>query len=134
MKSNTKTLVVLTLVSVLGAGVAVASGKTNAYNLPDEVKSSSVQIKQGTPEDPASLMKLAGVSQQQAEAAALKVQPGQVLKAKLDNEDGYLVWQIDIQHGKRATEFAVDAGNGKVVAAEAEKNDDHDSEKRNERS
>ena len=134
MKSNTKTLVVLTLVSVLGAGVAVASGKTNAYNLPDEVKSSSVQVKQGTPDDPASLMKLARVSQQQAEAAALKVQPGQVLKAKLDNEDGYLVWQIDIQHGKRATEFAVDAGNGKVVAAEAEENDDHDSKEHNERS
>jgi len=51
--------------------------------------------------------------------------PGQVVKAKLDDEDGYLVWQIDVKHAKGTTEIAVDAGNAKVLAAEAEEDDDN---------
>lgn len=128
MTRTAKTLTVIALISALGAGagVAAASGKANAYNLPNEVKSSSIQVKENAREEQASFLKLAKITQQQAEAAALKVQPGKVVKAKLDDEDGYLVWQIDIKHGKGTTEFAVDPGNGQVLAAEAEDDDDHE--------
>lgn len=132
MKRNAKTLTAVTLVASLAAGTAFATG---ALKLPDEVKSSSIKLPRAV-ESQAEFAKHAKVSQQQAEAAALAVQPGQVVKAKLDDEEGYLVWQIDVKHDRGTTEIAVDAGNSKVLAAEAEEDDDHgrDHEGRNERS
>ena len=133
MKRNTKILAAVTLVASLAAGTAFATG---AIKLPDEVKSSSIKLPRGV-ESQAEFAKHAKISQQQAEAAALAVQPGQVVKAKLDNENGYLVWQIDVKHGRGTTEIAVDAGNSKVLAAEAEEDDDHhgrNHEDRNKRS
>lgn len=132
MKRNAKILTAVTLVASLAAGTAFATG---ALKLPDEVKSSSIKLPRAV-ESQAEFAKHAKVSQQQAEAAALAVQPGQVVKAKLDDEEGYLVWQIDVKHDRGTTEIAVDAGNSKVLAAEAEEDDDHgrDHEGRNERS
>lgn len=121
MKRTVKILAAVTLVSALAAGTAFATG---AIKLPDEVKSSSVKLPRGV-ESQAEFAKHARVTQQEAEAAALAVMPGQVVKAKLDDEDGYLVWQIDVKHAKGVTEIAVDAGNAKALAAEAEENDDH---------
>ena len=131
MKGNLKVLSAVTLVASLVAGTALATG---AIKLPDEVKSSSIKLPRGV-ESQAEFATHAKISQQQAEAAALAVQPGQVVKAKLDDEDGYLVWQVDVKHGRGTTEIAVDAGNGKTLAAEAEEDDDHghDHEDRNER-
>lgn len=127
MKRNTKILAAVTLVASLAAGTAFATG---AIKLPDEAKSSSIKLPRGV-ESQAEFAKHAKVSQQQAEAAALAVQPGQVVKAKLDDEDGYLVWQIDVKHDKGTTEIAVDAGNSKVLAAEAEAEEDDDHHGRN---
>lgn len=131
MTRNAKILTAIALVTTLAAGTAFAAG---ALNLPNEVKSSSIKLPRGA-ESQAEFARHAGISQQQAEAAALAVQPGQVVKAKLDDEDGYLVWQIDVKHDRGTTEIAVDAGNGTALAAEAEEDDDHgrDREDRNER-
>jgi hypothetical protein len=137
MKGNTMTrnaniLTAVTLVTSLAVGSAFATG---VVKLPDEVKSSSIKLPRGA-ESQAQFAQYAKISQQQAEAAALAVQPGQVVKSKLDDEDGYLVWQVDVKHTHGTTEIAVDAGNGQALAAEKEENDDHgrDREDRNERS
>lgn len=122
MKRTAKILSAVTIVSALAAGTAFATG---AIPLPDEVKSSSIKLPRGV-ETQAEFAKHAKVARQEAEAAALAVQPGQVVKAKLDDEDGYLVWQIDVKHAKGTTEIAVDAGNGKALAAEVEEDDDRD--------
>ena len=122
MKRTVKILSAVTLVTALAGGTAFATG---AIKLPDEVKTSSVKLPRGV-ESQAQFAKYAKVTQQQAEAAALAVQPGQVVKSKLDDEDGYLVWQIDVKHAKGVTEIAVDAGNGKALAAEHEDDDDED--------
>ena len=122
MQRTAKILSVLTLLSAIGTGAAIASGKAGTTKLPDEVKSASIKVPEDT-ETQADFAKLARVTQQEAEAAALAVQPGQVVQAKLDDEDGYLVWQIDVKHAKGTTEIAVDAGNSKVLAAEAEEDD-----------
>lgn len=127
MQRTVKILSALTLVTALGAGAAIASGKAGNNKLPDEVKSASIKVPENT-ESQSEFVKLARVTQQQAEAAALTVQPGQVIQAKLDDEDGYLVWQIDVKHDKGTTEIAVDAGNRKVLAAEAEENDGNEHE------
>jgi uncharacterized membrane protein YkoI len=131
MKPTAKILTAVTMVAALAAGTAFATG---AIQLPDEIKSSSIKLPRGV-ESQAEFAKHAKVTQQEAEAAALAVMPGQVVKAKLDDEDGYLVWQIDVKHAKGTTEFAVDAGNAKVLAAEAEEDDDneHEHEGRGER-
>ena len=125
MQRTAKILSALIIVTALGAGAAIASSKSG-YQLPDEVKSSSIKVPEDT-ETQADFAKLARVSQQEAEAAALAVQPGQVVQAKLDDEEGYLVWQIDVKHDKGTTGIAVDAGNSKVLAAEAEEdNGEHE--------
>lgn len=121
MKRTAKILTAVTLVSALAAGTAFATG---AIKLPDEVKSSSIKLPRGV-ESQAEFAKHAKITQQEAEAAALAVMPGQVVKAKLDDEDGYLVWQIDVKHAKGVTEVAVDAGNAKPLAMEVEDDDDH---------
>ena len=120
MKRNARILTAVTLVASLAAGTAFATG---ALNLPDEVKSASIKLPRGAASQ-AEFARHAKVSRQQAEAAALAVQPGQVVKAKLDDEEGYLVWQIDVKHPRGTTEIAVDAGNSKVLAAEDEEDDD----------
>lgn len=122
MQRTVKILTAVTFVSALAAGTAFATG---AIKLPDEVKTSSIKLPRGV-ESQAGFAQHAKVTQQEAEAAALAVQPGQVVKAELDDEDGYLVWQVDVKHAKGVTEIAVDAGNGKALAAEAEENDDHE--------
>lgn len=127
MQRTAKILSALTLVTALGAGAALAASKAGGYELPDEVKSASIKVPEDT-ETQADFAKLARVTQQEAEAAALAVQPGQVVQARLDDEDGYLVWQIDVKHDKGTTEIAVDAGNSTVLAAEAEENDGHEDE------
>lgn len=131
MKPTAKILTAATMAAALAAGTAFATG---AIKLPDEVKSSSIKLPRGV-ESQVEFAKHAKVTQQEAEAAALAVMPGQVVKAKLDDEDGYLVWQIDVKHAKGTTEIAVDAGNAKVLAAEAEEDDDnaHEHEGRGER-
>jgi hypothetical protein len=132
MARNVKILTAFTLAISLGVGTAFATG---ALKLPDEVKSSSVKLPRGA-ESQAEFAQYAKVGQQQAEAAALAAQPGQVIKARLDDEDGYLVWQIDVKHDRGTTEIAVDAGNGKALATEKEDDDDrgYDREDRSERS
>ena len=125
MKRNAKILTAFTLVAALGTGAALAAGKAASYNLPEEVKSASIKVPEDT-ETQADFAKLARISQQEAEAAAIAVQPGKVVKAKLDDEDGYLVWEINVKHAKGTTEFAVDAGNAKVLAADADEGGDHE--------
>lgn len=132
MKRTAKILSAVSFVAALGAGAAVAANP-GLLNLPDEVKKSSIKVPENT-ETQAEFAKLATVTQKQAVDAALAVMPGKVVKAKLDDEDGYLVWQIDVAHAKGTTEIAVDAGNGAVLAAEAEEDDDHGTDRHEDRS
>lgn len=121
MTRTPRMITVVLLIAALGTGAAFATG---TVSFPDEVKSSSVRLPRGVKK--ADLAGHAKIDQAQAEAAALAALPGQIVKAKLDNEDGYLVWQIDVKHAKGVTEVAVDAGNGKVLAMENEEDYDHE--------
>ncbi len=120
MKPIVKIISAFTLVSVLGAGAALATG---AIQLPSEVRSASIRVPEGT-ETQAEFARHARIDRAQAEAAALAAVPGEAVRAKLDDEDGYLVWQVDVRTSRGLMEVMVDAGNGKVLAAEAEDDDD----------
>ncbi|MGC8791687.1 MAG: PepSY domain-containing protein, partial [Desulfurella sp.] len=84
---NTKKLAALALGGLLfatsAAGIATASSQLNG----------SIKI---TQDNEANYANLASVNIDQAVASALKAQPGQVIKAGLENEDGYLVWGVEI--------------------------------------
>jgi uncharacterized membrane protein YkoI len=65
-------------------------------------------------QESAKLQALAKVTPQQAQQAAEAAQGGQASGVKLENEDGNLVYAVEI--GKQ--EVKVDAGNGKVLYTE----------------
>ncbi len=126
MKTSRK-LMMAALITTLGAGGAMAGAQVLNGQFPDEVKTSSIKLPRGTPEDQASLLKLSKISQTEAESAALAAAPGgTVRKAKLDDENDHLVWKIDVAHNGQMIELAVDPGNGQILAAEAEEDGDHD--------
>jgi len=66
--------------------------------------------------EPADLGKLATVTVDQASAAAVAVNPGATaVKVELDNENGYLVYSVELSNG---ADVKVDAGTGKVLCTE----------------
>lgn len=92
-----------------------------------EVSQGSLAVPAGA-HDQASLAKLARVDRTRAEAAALAAHPGQIQQSRLENEEGFLVWQIDVRDANAATEVSIDAGDGTVLAVEREDADDDASE------
>ncbi|BAL80272.1 PepSY domain-containing protein [Caldisericum exile] len=63
---------------------------------------------------------LAKISQSDAEKAALAKVPGTVIKTTLDNENGYLVYAVEVKDAQgKVFDVKVDAGNGTVLATEA---------------
>jgi len=68
----------------------------------------------------ANLKSLAKINKEQAEAAALELVEGKIEKVKLENEDGYLVYNVTVKFKGDKFEILVDAGSGKAVAVEEE--------------
>jgi uncharacterized membrane protein YkoI len=59
---------------------------------------------------------LAKISLQEAIAIAMKQTSGNVAEAALEQEDGFLVYEVEIQpSGSRKKEFLIDAGNGNIL-------------------
>lgn len=81
-----------------------------------------------TQDNEANYANLASVTLDQAVAQALKAQPGKVIKAGLENENGYLVWGIEVASNNQIHEVKIDAKNAKILKIE---NDKPDSNKEN---
>ncbi len=72
-------------------------------------------------DEAAVLQTKATITGAQAEAAALAANPGTtVVKTELDNENGVLVYSVELSNGM---DVKVDAGNGKVLHTEQAGND-----------
>lgn len=68
----------------------------------------------------AALATLATLSQADAEAAALAAVPGTVGKAELDNENGFVIWSIEVTDAAGTVQdVKIDAGSGAVLGTEA---------------
>jgi uncharacterized membrane protein YkoI len=68
-------------------------------------------------QEKATLEKLATVTPQQAEQAAVAAVPGTVSATDLGNEDGFVVYSVDIKSADGSvTEVKIDAGNAAVLA------------------
>lgn len=79
--------------------------------------------------DEAGYGEMAKVSLDEAVKAALQSVPGKVLKVELEDEDGYLVYGVEITKADRQiADVKIDAGNGKLLKIDNDRNDGGDRE------
>ena len=71
-----------------------------------------------------SLKKLARITPEQAQSAALAQVPGTATKVELENEDGNVVYGVEIKTAKGESDVKVDAGDGRVLHIEKDGEDD----------
>lgn len=102
-----------------GSEAAETPGKENESE--QESAASEAAEDKGEKAESAQLASLAKVDQAQAEQAALAKVPGTATAAELGNENGNVVWEIDVKGQDGAQhEVKVDAGNGTVLMAEVD--------------
>ena len=111
----------LVLLMVLGVGTAFASGITNKSPLH---YSSSVTIHGSTldgmheiseAQELAQLTRLAKITEGQARASAIKLVGEAINKVELENENGNIVYSIEVVKNNMKRDVKVDAGNGKIL-------------------
>jgi hypothetical protein len=67
---------------------------------------------------------MATISLDSAIQTALNQVPGKVLKAEIENENGYLVYGVEIvKADKQIADVKVDAGNGKILKVDVDHKD-----------
>lgn len=64
------------------------------------------------------LQSLARITPEQAQAAALQQAPGTVKKVELENEDGNVVYSVEVKTANGESDVKVDAGDGRVLHVE----------------
>jgi uncharacterized membrane protein YkoI len=72
------------------------------------------------------LQQLATVTSDEARAAAIAAVPGTVGSIEIDDEDGFVVYDVDVTTDAGGVEVTVDAGTGEVLAQENDTDDDAD--------
>jgi uncharacterized membrane protein YkoI len=70
------------------------------------------------------LKSLARITPEQASAAALAQVPGTIKKVELENEDGNVVYGVEIKTAEGERDVKVDAGDGRVLHVEKDGEDD----------
>jgi len=118
---------------VLGFGLTIVDASlTKSYS--NTLNGGTIQLTNETEADFPALTKL---TVYQAIHKALEVVQGNVLKTELENEDSFLVYDVEVVTADKAImEIEVDAGSGKVLAVKRDKMDgadressDHDSDR-----
>ena len=119
-------------IAVIGSGALVAglavAGTGFAKSEGVEVRGGTIRIeKQYESEFPS----MAKISMDQAVRNALASVQGQVLKTELEDENGFLVYGIEVVPAdKSVVDVKVDAGTGRVLAMNRDKADDEGHESR----
>jgi len=99
-------------------GMALSAGQGN--------QTGSIQIKS----DEAGLAQMAKIPMNSAIDSALKLVPGKVLRAELENENGYLVYGVEIvKADQQIVDVKVDAGNGRILRTDKDRHDTEGQEK-----
>ncbi|MFM0197840.1 PepSY domain-containing protein [Paraburkholderia strydomiana] len=105
-------------VALLGSAHAAGEGKTQSPAYQSSVRVPDQQ--NGERGEAARLAALARIDASRASAAALAQVPGTVLKVALDNENGNLVYSVEIKTASNEIkDVKVDAGNGSVLYVDA---------------
>ena len=114
MKAKTSLLFAGALILALGISYWFWPGGAGSLSKREPTLNCSIKIPQPAPAD---LSTLAKIKAQDAINAAKKAYPGIAVKnVELDNENGCLVYSVELRNGG---EILVDAGNGKVLRKES---------------
>ena len=117
-------------IAIIGSGILViglaVAGASFAESDDDEVRGGTIRI---VNQAEAYFPTLAKITHDQAAQKALDAVQGNVLKTELEDENGFLVYGIEVVAADKAiVDVKVDAGSGKVLAMERDKADDEDHE------
>jgi hypothetical protein len=109
------------------SGVFLAALITISAVFAQETKNTgSIQVRNV---EEAGFVDLANIPIDYAINAALGAVPGKVLKAGLENENGYLVYGVEVAKSDRQiADVKIDAGNGKVLKIETDQKDSEGNE------
>ena len=87
-----------------------------AGQLPSEVQQGSIKVGEANEQAMAGLAKLGALD---AINIATKAAPGKVTELQLDQENGYLIWDVtEVTPDGQEVQLKLDAGNGRLLAAE----------------
>jgi uncharacterized membrane protein YkoI len=115
---------------VLFAGLAVA-GASFAKSDDSEVRGGTIRLENQVEADFPALAKLTSA---QAVQKALAAVQGQILKTELENENGFLVYDVEVVTAdKTIMEVKVDAGSGKVLTVDRDNADEQEHGKNRDR-
>lgn len=104
--------------SIADTSAPGAAEQAETPNAPETGERSEAADDAGEKAESAKLAPLAKVDRAQAEQAALAKVPGTVSDAQLGDENGDVIWEIDVTGADGAQhEVKVDAGSGIVIAA-----------------
>jgi len=110
---------------ILATGLAVA-GASFAKSDDSEVRDGTIRLEKQVEADFPALAKL---TFDQAVQKALDAVQGKVLKTELENENGFLVYGVEVVTADKAiVDVKVDAGSGKVLAMDRDKADEEEHE------
>ncbi len=93
---------------------AVAEGLHSSIQVPGAVSGDKKTAEAREEINTDRLVKMSKITKDQAKTIASKKFKGKFGKIDLENEDGNLIWSVEI--GKK--ELAIDAGNGKILQVE----------------
>jgi uncharacterized membrane protein YkoI len=74
-------------------------------------------------EEQATYPSLAKITLQQTTTIASNAQSGNISKAELQNEDGFLVYNVVVSQDKKIHEIKVDPGNGSILRIDVDSAD-----------
>jgi len=105
----------MTVISAIALASFVQAGISFAGDNGKEVMNGSIRIQQEESTYPS----MAQITLEQAKDAALSNVQGEVLKIELEEENGFLVYGVEVVGpNKTVTDVKIDAGNGDVLLVE----------------
>lgn len=109
-------LVVAVALSLVVVSASASQGEDN--NVTGSISTKGVNHEQ--------FAAMAKISKEEASRIATQSSPGKISEVSLEDENGFLVYSIEVASNSGEREFVIDAGNGKVLRADSGDGDEHD--------
>jgi uncharacterized membrane protein YkoI len=122
METMQKAILGFALVIALGFGTVFASAAVTSKSPLDHI--SSITVSDNAADDAheisetqeaAQLTNLAKITEEEAKTAAIRKIGVTVNKVELENENGNVVYSVEMTKNNKETDVKIDAGNGKVL-------------------
>jgi uncharacterized membrane protein YkoI len=112
-------LIMALSVGAFALATPTGSANTTGRDIQEPSYAGSIKIAEGSnlseDQEAQALQNLAKITPEQAKSAALTKVNGTVVKVSLENENGYLVYSVEVKTASSIKDVKVDVGNGKVL-------------------